>query len=104
MGFQWLKGDDSANNLLAYIRWGTDGQPLMAVVNLSGSEQPAYRLGVPVAGTWELAINTDQGIYGGADNELPQRVPTEPTQWDNFEQSVQLRVPALSVQWYRLAQ
>ena len=104
MGFQWLKGDDAANNLLAYTRWGADGQPLMAVVNLSGTSLPAYRLGAPAAGEWELVINTDDAIYGGAGNDLPRRVATEAAAWDGLEQSLQLHVPALSVQWYKLAQ
>jgi len=102
MGFQWLKGDDAAHNLLAYVRWGADGQPIMAVVNLSGASHMDYRLGMPEAGTWELLINTDQAIYGGAGNDLPDAIHTEAVGWDNFEQSVQLHVPALSVQWYKL--
>ncbi|MCP1387301.1 1,4-alpha-glucan branching protein GlgB [Corynebacterium sp. TA-R-1] len=100
MGFQWLKGDDGENNLLAYTRWGADGQPLVAVVNLSGNTQQSYRLGFPQGGEWQLLINTDQAIYGGAGNEIPERIHTEETGWDGFEQSAALTIPALSVQWY----
>ncbi|AWB83839.1 1,4-alpha-glucan branching protein GlgB [Corynebacterium liangguodongii] len=102
MGFQWVKGDDHEHNILAYVRWGVDGQPLLAVVNLSGASHLGYRLGLPEAGNWQLVINTDAGIYGGADNDLPCTVHTEPVEWDNFEQSVTLHVPAMSVQYYTL--
>ena len=83
--------------------WGTDGQPLLAVVNLSGASHSNYRLGLPEAGDWELVINTDDAIYGGAGNPLIETVKTEPTEWDNFAQSVTLHLPAMSVQLYKLA-
>ena len=102
MGFQWVKGDDAANNILAYIRWGVDATPVLAVVNLSGASQPNYRLGLPEAGEWELLVNTDDAVYGGAGNDLPQVLTTEPTEWDRFEQSAELHVPAMSTQYYIL--
>ena len=95
-------GDDAANNILAYIRWGVDATPVLAVVNLSGASQPNYRLGLPEAGEWEMLINTDDAVYGGAGNDLPRLLHTEPTEWDRFEQSVELHVPAMSAQWYIL--
>ena len=102
MGFQWLKGDDATHNILAYTRWSADGQPLIAVINLSGVSQTNYRLGVPAAGTWEMIVNTDKEIYGGAGNPLPDEVEAQQIEWDNFAQSVELHIPALSVQWYKL--
>ena len=102
MGFQWIKGDDAQHNILSYIRWGADGSAVLAVVNLSGASQPNYRLGSPKAGTWDLLINTDAGIYGGADNPLAGEVHTEPTAWDQFDQSLSLHIPAMSVQLYKL--
>lgn len=102
MGFQWVKGDDSANNILAYVRWGVDATPVLAVVNLSGTSQPNYRLGLPEAGEWEMLINTDDAVYGGAGNDLPRVLRTEHTEWDRFEQSVALHVPAMSAQYYIL--
>ena len=102
LGFQWVKGDDHEHNVLAYIRWGVDGQPLLAVVNLSGASHSNYRLGLPEAGNWDLVINTDDAIYGGAGNPLLDTVTTEAIEWDNFAQSVTLHLPAMSVQLYKL--
>lgn len=102
MGFQWLKSDDAAHNLLAYTRWGADGQPIVAVINLSGSTHQGYRLGLPQGGEWELIINTDDAVYGGAGNHLPDVVSAEAVNWDGFDQSVALTLPAMSVQWYKL--
>ena len=102
MGFQWIKGDDATHNILAYVRWGVDATPVLAVVNLSGASQPDYRLGLPEAGEWDLIINTDDEVYGGAGNDLARTVASEPVEWDRFEQSASFHVPALSVQWYKL--
>ncbi|WIM68644.1 1,4-alpha-glucan branching protein GlgB [Corynebacterium breve] len=100
MGFQWIKGDDSANNLLSYVRWGVDNTPVLVVVNLSGTSQPAYRVGLPLVGRWELLINSDDKVYSGAGNDLPKEIFTEPTAWDGCDQSAQLHIPAMSVQYY----
>ena len=102
MGFQWIKGDDASNNVLAYVRWGVDATPGRAVINLSGVSLPNYRLGIPEAGTWDMLINTDDAIYGGAGNDLPRSVHTDATEWDRFDQSIELHIPAMSVQYYVL--
>ena len=47
-------------------------------------------------------INTDDAMYQGAGNDLPQVLTTEPTEWDRFEQSAELHVPAMSAQYYIL--
>lgn len=92
-GFQWVKADDSNNNMLGYVRYGKDGSALLAVCNFSGSSVPHYDLWVPRNGEWELIINTDDAVYQGAGNDLPHHVRSE----DNH---VQLHLPANSVQWY----
>ena len=102
MGFQWIKGDDSQHNILAYVRWGADGTPVLAVINLSGTSQPDYRLGLPKAGEWELILNTDDARYHGAGNPLADVVSTTDQSWDSFEQSASFHVPAMSAQFYRL--
>ncbi|MHA2788741.1 1,4-alpha-glucan branching protein GlgB [Corynebacterium sp. S7] len=100
MGFQWIKGDDSANNMLSYVRWGTDNKPILVVVNLSGTTATEYRLGLPRIGAWDLLLNTDAEIYEGAGTELDTTVYTEPMSWDGQDQSVELTIPAMSVQYY----
>lgn len=94
-GFQWIKGDDAANNILAYLRWGVDGEAVLAVMNFGGTSQPHYTLDVPRAGTWECILNTDATVYEGAGNELPIFTSTNP------DQSLTLHIPAMSAQFYR---
>ncbi len=100
-GFQWVKGDDAARNVLGYIRWGDDGSAVLVVVNLSGTSQDAYPLGVPRGGEWELVLNTDDEEYEGAGSELPEVLTTADSEWDGFPHSLSMHIPAMSVQWYR---
>lgn len=94
-GFQWVKADDANNSILGYVRYGTDGSVILAVCNFAGTSQPNYGMWVPEDGTWELIFNTDDKVYEGAGNDLPQQI----TSADN---STNLHIPAQSVQWYKL--
>jgi 1,4-alpha-glucan branching enzyme len=94
-GFQWVKADDANNSILGYVRYGTDGSVILAVCNFAGTSQPDYGMWVPEDGTWELIFNTDDKVYEGAGNDLPQQI----TSADN---STNLHIPAQSVQWYKL--
>jgi 1,4-alpha-glucan branching enzyme len=65
-GFQWINGGDADNNVLSFIRWDTEGNPIVVAVNFSGGPHQDYRLGVPTAGAWEETLNTDAVAYGGS--------------------------------------
>lgn len=101
-GFSWNKSDDSTNNILSFLRYGTDGSVYLCACNLSGTSQLGYRLGLPVAGPWQLAINTDDGIYEGAGNPLPQEFTADAVEWDGYPFSAAFHLPAMSAQWWRV--
>ena len=100
-GFSWAKSDDASHNVLAFHRHGTDGSKLLCVFNFGGASHLGYTLGVPEGGQWVRILNTDDGIYEGADNDLPTEVEAVSFPWDGYDFSVQLHVPAMSGQWYR---
>ena len=64
-GYSWIDANDSANNVLSFLRFGDDGSMLACVFNFSGSEHTRYRLGLPHAGSWREVLNTDATIYNG---------------------------------------
>ena len=101
-GFNWAKSDDAANNVLAFHRHGNNGEKLLCVFNFGGSSQPKYTLGVPEGGKWVRVLNTDDGSYEGAGNDLPSSVEAVSFPWDGYDYSVELHIPAMSAQWYRL--
>jgi 1,4-alpha-glucan branching enzyme len=65
-GFQWIVGDDGANNIVAFTRWSDAGYPLVAITNFSPVPQEYYTIKMPTAGVWRELINTDDLKYGGS--------------------------------------
>lgn len=94
-GFEWLDANDADHNVLAYLRRGADGRPVVVVVNFAGVPHEGYRLALPAGGTWREAINTDAESYGGSGVGNMGRVQAEPAPWHGREHSAVLRVPPL---------
>jgi 1,4-alpha-glucan branching enzyme len=66
MGFTWIDANDREGNVLAYLRWGTDGSVLACVLNFAPMPHSGYRIGLPFAGVWREAVNSDSELYGGS--------------------------------------
>ncbi len=65
-GYSWIEANDQANNVLAFLRYGSDGSVVACVYNFSGSVHGEYRVGLPFAGQWTEILNTDAADYGGS--------------------------------------
>ncbi|MFE9324604.1 1,4-alpha-glucan branching protein GlgB [Nocardia sp. NPDC052278] len=65
-GYSWVQADDRENNVIAFLRYGSDGSVIACVFNFSGSVHGDYRVGLPSAGTWREILNTDAAEYGGS--------------------------------------
>ncbi len=97
-GFGWIDGSDAQHSVLAFLRYGADGRdPLLFVTNFTPVPRYEYRVGVPTAGFWEEALNTDAAIYGGSNLGNLGGVESEPVAWHGREHSVRLTLPPLSV-------
>ncbi len=59
-------------------------------------ERRDYRIGLPAAGQWREALNTDAGVYGGGDRGNMGVVQTEDVAWHNQSQSALVTLPPLS--------
>ena len=97
-GFQWIVGNDGANNILAFTRWSDAGYPLVCVTNFSPVPQEFYSLRMPTAGVWRETINTDDLKYGGSgitNHSFAVDVDT-----DLF---TTLRIPPLATVWFERA-
>ncbi len=65
-GFQWVEASDAANSVYVWVRYGNEGDaPVVVVCNFTPVERTEYRIGLPHAGNWAEALNTDAEIYGG---------------------------------------
>ncbi|MCQ1996687.1 1,4-alpha-glucan branching protein GlgB [Arthrobacter sp. zg-Y1171] len=65
-GFQWINENDGARNVLSFIRWDHQGNPVVCVANFAGAPHQDFRLGMPWAGEWVEALNTDAAEFGGS--------------------------------------
>jgi 1,4-alpha-glucan branching enzyme len=95
--FWWLEPNDADNNVFAFARVGRDDELLVCVMNLSPVPREGYRLGLPRAGRWVEAMNTDADAYGGGNVGNLGGVETQDIPWHNQSQSAELRIPPLGV-------
>ncbi len=72
---------------------------LVFVANLSPVPRPGYRLGLPRAGRWREAMNTDSSFYGGSDTGNLGGVEAEPVPWHEQPMSAEVTLPPLAAIW-----
>ncbi|WP_395370973.1 1,4-alpha-glucan branching protein GlgB [Komagataeibacter diospyri] len=65
-GFAWVIGDDTANTVLAWLRFAPGHVPVLVVLNMTPVVRHDYRVGVPVGGAWRECLNSDATEYGGS--------------------------------------
>jgi 1,4-alpha-glucan branching enzyme len=96
-GFAWAVGDDRENSVFAFLRRSPDGRDLvLAVANMTPVPRRGYRIGVPVAGCWSEALNTDAGDYGGSNLGNGGDVWTDAVPAHGHPQSLALVLPPLA--------
>src|SRR4051794_850485 len=99
-GFYWIEANDAANNVVAFARRNSDGEHVVVfVANLSPVPRTGYRLGLPRAGRWREAVNSDSRFYGGTDTVNYGGVIAEPLGWHSQPFSAELSLPPLGVLW-----
>ena len=97
-GFSWINGEDTARSVLSILRTDPHGgaRPV-ACVGVFGTEPIAdYRIGVPVAGPWEVLLDTSLVPPAGSGKPALEAVDVP---WHGFASSVVLERPAPSVLW-----
>ncbi|MDP9250225.1 MAG: alpha amylase C-terminal domain-containing protein, partial [Chloroflexota bacterium] len=96
-GIAWIAGTELGSSVLAWMRRASeaDREPMVVVQNLAPAARPGFRLGVPRAGRWEEALNSDASEYGGSGVVNPGSLRTENLSANGQPDSLQLDLPAL---------
>jgi 1,4-alpha-glucan branching enzyme len=100
-GFQWAVGDDRANSVFAFFRYAENKPPILVVSNMTPIPRQAYRIGVPLAGSWREVFNSDSGLYGGSNVGNAGQVETTQSAAHGHAQSLELTLPPLATIFLR---
>lgn len=96
-GFEWLIGGDADQSVIAWVRRaGLADKPVVMVTNFTPVERPAYRIGLPHAGPWREALNTDAALYGGGNRGNLGRITAEAIPSHGQAASAGVYLPPLS--------
>jgi len=102
-GFEWINADGYWEiSVSAFLRFGPEPTDTFAVAgNFTPVKRDGFRVGVPFAGHWKEAINSNASIYGGEGSGNGGGVKSIPGEWDGREQSIEFTLPAHSVLVFR---
>jgi len=97
-GFQWVDCSDTANSVLSFLRRTAEPpRELLVVMNLTPVAREKYRVGLPCAGRWREALNTDAATYGGSNVGNLGGVRAAPQAWQDQPCSAEFTLPPLGV-------
>lgn len=100
-GFSWIAADDAAQSVITFCRIDKSGRELIAVCNFTPVARTGYRIGLPQYGVYEQVFSTDDAAFGGG-GVTNGTVRAERIPMHGREQSVELSLPPLSVQFFKL--
>jgi 1,4-alpha-glucan branching enzyme len=96
-GFYWIDCTDCESSVLSFARQNADGSnPLVIIMNLTPVPRGNYRVGLPRAGRWREALNSDAEIYGGGNKGNYGGVTAEKISCHNQQQSAEFYLPPMS--------
>lgn len=97
-GFRWLDHQNAAESILAMLRSDVQsGDEVVVVSSFTPVPRSRYRLGVPAAGQWRVALNTDSEFYWGSNFDVGGlSFMAEPTPWQGMDYSIVIDLPPLS--------
>jgi len=100
-GFGWIDANDALNNVFSFVRFAEDGSALACVANLANTVRSDYRVGLPLTGRWDEALNTDADAYAGSGVGNFGGVEANAEQWHGQPASASLTLPPLGTIWLR---
>ena len=95
-GFEWVLRDDDTSSLLAFVRRGDHGRPLLVACNFTPVPRHNVLLGVPEHGFWRELVNSDAELYGGSGQGNLGGVASQPVPWHGWPCAVTLTLPPLA--------
>jgi 1,4-alpha-glucan branching enzyme len=101
-GFEWIDCHDSTQSIVSYIR-KSDTDFCIVILNCTPVPRSNYRIGVPVAGSYNELLNSDSSFYGGSNWGNSNPIYSQPVAWMNHQQSLEINLPPLGALILKLA-
>jgi len=102
-GFEWIEANDAQRNVLSFIRKSNiEDETILVVCNFADRVYENYRVGVPIFGRWKEIFNSQYKIYNGWDITNPEPVESEEIECNGRKDSINVRLPALGVCYFKL--
>ncbi|HEV2845804.1 MAG TPA: 1,4-alpha-glucan branching protein GlgB, partial [Thermoanaerobaculia bacterium] len=100
-GFEWVDGSDADNSVIAFLRRGKAGEPVLVVLHFTPVVRENYRLGAPGRGYWREILNSDAERYGGSGVGNYGGVDAVPIPMHGKSHSLTLTLPPLGVLFFK---
>ncbi|MDA1160378.1 MAG: 1,4-alpha-glucan branching protein GlgB [Planctomycetota bacterium] len=102
-GFQWIDCDDAEKSTYSFIRRSSDHDDFFVIaLSFTPVVREEFRIGVPKAGYYREAFNTDADIYGGSNVGNKGGMYSEPVAAHGFEHSLSITLPPLAMTVFRI--
>ncbi|MDB4867702.1 MAG: glgB [Cohnella sp.] len=98
-GFSWIDVHNAEQCILSFARIARSGLSTMIIVcNFSRHSYSAYRIGVPVQGTYRLLLNSDEADCGGSGHPVSEETAAEKSPMHGQSYSIEIPLPSLTFQ------
>jgi 1,4-alpha-glucan branching enzyme len=95
-GFSWIDCHDADQSVISWLRYSSDGNFVVVVLNLTPVPRVGYRIGVPTAGEFRELLNSDSRHYGGSDLGNDGALIAHAETWMGRPASLVLTLPPLA--------
>jgi 1,4-alpha-glucan branching enzyme len=95
-GFEWLVAGDAEQSVLSWLRKDGAGDIVLVASNFTPVPRRVYRVGVPTAGHWRVALDTNAAQYGGSGEPAQVDFETDAIPLHGHAQSLALDLPPLA--------
>jgi 1,4-alpha-glucan branching enzyme len=96
-GFEWIDCHDSSQSVLSFLRKDRNGTAAaVCAFNFTPVPRTEYRIGVPLAGFYREAINSDAKPYDGSNVSNRGGARSEPAAWMGRPHSIPIALPPLA--------
>lgn len=100
-GFEWIDVNDWENSTVAVLRKSKTSHRMVVIIcNFTPVPRHTHRVGVPCAGLWEEALNSDAECYAGSNLGNMGGVTAEEVPWFGRPYSIVIKLPPLSAVFF----